>query len=74
MPEEHVVHVDPFRPLGEEPGTGHNRWHEAIEPVAEGQAPPAGSRGRFVLLRRRRRQPDIDVEAPLPTEAEGAQA
>src|ERR687898_3461025 len=35
MPEEHVVHVDPFRPLGEEPGTGHNRWHEAIEPVTE---------------------------------------
>ena len=35
MPEEHVVHVDPFRPLGEEPGTGHNRWHEAIDPVTE---------------------------------------
>src|ERR671913_407613 len=35
MPEEHVVHVDPFRPLGEQPGTGHNRWHEAIEPVTE---------------------------------------
>src|SRR5215203_777125 len=35
MPEEQVVHVDPFRPLGEEPGTGHNRWHEAIEPVVE---------------------------------------
>src|SRR5829696_2084624 len=35
MPKEQVVHVDPFRPLGEEPGTGHNRWHEAIEPVVE---------------------------------------
>src|ERR687894_1143137 len=35
MPEEHVVHVDPFRPLGEEPGTGHNRWHEAVPPVTE---------------------------------------
>src|ERR671918_385682 len=35
MPEEQVVHVDPFRPLGEEPGTGHNRWHEAIDPVTE---------------------------------------
>src|SRR5829696_2042611 len=35
MPEEQVVHIDPFRPLGEEPGTGHNRWHEAIEPVVE---------------------------------------
>jgi len=35
MPKEQVVHVDPFRSLGEEPGTGHNRWHEAIEPVVE---------------------------------------
>jgi formamidase len=35
MPREHVISVDPFKPLGEEPGTGHNRWHEAIEPVVE---------------------------------------
>jgi len=35
MPREHVVSVDPFKPLGEEPQTGHNRWHEAIEPVVE---------------------------------------
>ena len=35
MPREHVVSVDPFKPLGEEPETGHNRWHEAIEPVVE---------------------------------------
>jgi formamidase len=35
MPREHVIDIDPFRPLGEEPGTGHNRWHEAIEPVVE---------------------------------------
>src|SRR5215218_1827934 len=35
MPEEQVVHVDPFRPLGEKPGTGHNRWHEAIAPVVK---------------------------------------
>jgi formamidase len=35
MPREHVISVDPFKPLGEEPETGHNRWHEAIEPVLE---------------------------------------
>jgi formamidase len=35
MPREHVISVDPFKPLEEEPGTGHNRWHEAIEPVVE---------------------------------------
>ena len=35
MPKGHVIAVDPFKPLSEEPGTGHNRWHEAIEPVVE---------------------------------------
>jgi formamidase len=35
MPQEHVVSIDPSKPLGEEPETGHNRWHEAIEPVVE---------------------------------------
>ena len=35
MPREHVISIDPSRPLGEEPATGHNRWHEAIEPVVE---------------------------------------
>jgi formamidase len=35
MPQEHFVSIDPSKPLGEEPGTGHNRWHEAIEPVVE---------------------------------------
>ena len=35
MPEEHVISIDPFKPLAEEPGTGHNRWHEAIRPVVE---------------------------------------
>jgi formamidase len=35
MPREHVIAIDPSIPLGEEPETGHNRWHEAIEPVAE---------------------------------------
>lgn len=35
MPREHVISADPFKPLGQEPNTGHNRWHEAIEPVVE---------------------------------------
>jgi formamidase len=32
---EHVISIDPARPLAQEPHTGHNRWHEAIEPVLE---------------------------------------
>ena len=35
MPREHVISIDPSKPLGEEPATGHNRWHESIEPVVE---------------------------------------
>jgi formamidase len=35
MPREHVIAIDPSKPLTEEPQTGHNRWHEAIEPVVE---------------------------------------
>jgi formamidase len=35
MPREHVIAIDPSKPLAEEPQTGHNRWHEAIEPVVE---------------------------------------
>jgi formamidase len=35
MPQEHVISIDPSKPLSQEPGTGHNRWHEAIEPVLE---------------------------------------
>ena len=35
MPREHVISIDPSKPLGEEPATGHNRWHEAIEPAVE---------------------------------------
>jgi formamidase len=35
MPQEHVIAIDPHKPLAEEPDTGHNRWHEAIEPVLE---------------------------------------
>jgi formamidase len=32
---EHVIGIDPSRPLAEEPETGHNRWHEAVKPVVE---------------------------------------
>jgi hypothetical protein len=36
MLQEHVIRVDQSRPLSEEPGTGHNHWHEeALEPVVE---------------------------------------
>jgi formamidase len=35
MPREHVIAIDPLQPLAKEPHTGHNRWHEAIDPVVE---------------------------------------
>ena len=35
MPREKVIRIDTSKSLGEESGTGHNRWHEAIEPVVE---------------------------------------
>jgi formamidase len=35
MTQEHVIAIDPFQPLTKEPHTGHNRWHEAIEPLVE---------------------------------------
>jgi formamidase len=35
MPSEHVIAIDPSKPLREQPDNGHNRWHEAIEPVLE---------------------------------------
>ena len=35
MPQEHTIGIDPFRTLGEEPESGHNRWHEGIEPLVE---------------------------------------
>lgn len=35
MPREHVIEIDPTKALAEEPETGHNRWHESVEPVAE---------------------------------------
>ncbi|MFI0404422.1 acetamidase/formamidase family protein [Actinomadura sp. 3N508] len=30
----HEIRIDPARPLREDPGTGHNRWHPGIPPVA----------------------------------------
>jgi formamidase len=35
VPREHVIEIDPSKPLLEEPDTGHNRWHERIEPLLE---------------------------------------
>lgn len=35
MPREHVIRFNPAVPLAQDPRTGHNRWHEAIEPVLE---------------------------------------
>jgi lysophospholipase L1-like esterase len=40
----------------------------SVEPVEEPVEEPAVGRGRFVLLRRRRRQPETDVETPSATE------
>ena len=44
----------------------------SVEPVEAGDARAAGLRGRFVLLRRRRRRPEAEVEAPVATEEEDA--
>jgi formamidase len=35
MTQEHVIAIDPTQPLAKEPATGHNRWHESIDPVVE---------------------------------------
>ena len=35
MPREHVIEIDPSKPLVEEEKNRHNRWHEAIEAAAE---------------------------------------
>jgi formamidase len=35
MPQEHVIAIDPTQPLAKEPTTGHNRWHESIDPVIQ---------------------------------------
>jgi len=29
----HTIKIDRSKPLAEEPGTGHNRWHEGIPPI-----------------------------------------
>jgi len=29
----HAIKIDRSKPLAEEPGSGHNRWHEAIPPI-----------------------------------------
>jgi lysophospholipase L1-like esterase len=42
----------------------------SVEPIDAGNAPATQGRGGFVLLRRRRRQPEGDVEAPQKTEQE----
>jgi formamidase len=31
----HHIELDPWRPLGQQEGKGHNRWHEDIPPVIE---------------------------------------
>jgi formamidase len=33
MPTTHRIAIDPAKPQAAEPGTGHNRWHEAIPPA-----------------------------------------
>jgi formamidase len=35
MHREHVIEIDPSKQLREQSETGHNRWHEDIEPVLE---------------------------------------
>ncbi len=35
MAREHVIEIDPSRPLVDDQRNGHNRWHEAIEPAVE---------------------------------------
>lgn len=35
MPVDHLISTDVRIPLAMEPRTGHNRWHEQIEPVLE---------------------------------------
>ena len=35
MPREYLIAIDPSKSLIEEAETGHNRWHESIEPMVE---------------------------------------
>jgi formamidase len=34
-PRTHTITIEPFKPLAEQPGVGHNRWHEDVPPVVE---------------------------------------
>jgi lysophospholipase L1-like esterase len=42
----------------------------SVEPADQAVEPAGGGRSRFVLLRRRRRQPGADVESPTATEGD----
>jgi lysophospholipase L1-like esterase len=46
----------------------------SVEPAPPEQARTAGPRGRFVVLRRRRRQPEPEVETPAETEQPAARS
>jgi formamidase len=35
MPASHHISIDAYSPLAEQADRGHNRWHEAIPPIAE---------------------------------------
>jgi formamidase len=35
MAREHLLEIDPSKSLLEQPETGHNRWHEGVEPRVE---------------------------------------
>src|SRR3954469_12874685 len=81
----HRVSVDLRKPLAEEPGTGHNRWHPGIPPIVRTRP------GKRVILQTRdaldgQITPDtanedvagvnLDVVHPLtgPVYVEGAEA
>ncbi|HEX2282862.1 MAG TPA: acetamidase/formamidase family protein [Thermomicrobiales bacterium] len=34
-PRTHLISIDPWKPLADQPEVGHNRWHEDIPPVVE---------------------------------------
>ena len=40
----------------------------SVEPVDDAEKPAGAPRGRFVQLRRRRRQPETEVETPQDVE------
>ena len=84
MPTEHVIAIDPSKPQAEQPETGHNRWHEAIEPVVEvdpetrsSTRPVTPSTGSFIpRLRRRRWRRQISgrsIRSPARSSSRGAE-